>query len=72
MGVIMKKLFVVICALMLSGCFYQDIQGYWIDRANAYCKARGGIHEMTSWNTGHVQGYCTDGVKFSSRKELKK
>lgn len=61
----MKILYAIPVMFILSGCFYQDVPKFIIDKSEQVCAEHGGIWEITSVfdTTYHVT--CGDGSKPS-------
>ena len=58
----MKTVILCLSLLFLSGCFYQDVPSYVIDKGNEICKEKGGIYEVTSWFDDRYTITCQDGT----------
>ena len=57
----MKKLFIFICILFLSGC--TDVANYTLKKAEVYCKDHGGVYQIrTTLLAPNMLVTCGDGV----------
>ncbi len=65
----MKFLILLLLSLSLTGCFHQEITGYEVNLANAYCKDKGGILKIETWHMGDVDVHCNDKYNVSAYTE---
>ncbi len=59
----MKKLTVVLVAVVLSGC-YRSVDSWSLNQANKYCAEHDGISNLFVMDIGHDKVVCNDGFQF--------
>lgn len=57
----MKILYTIPAMFILSGCFYQDVPKFIIDKSEQICAEHGGVWEITSYPVGRYSTICGDG-----------
>lgn len=60
----MYKLFLLLSVLFLSGCMYQSVSQFDIDRANATCEDKKGVIEVYSYFYGTEIVRCGDNIIY--------
>ena len=56
-----KFIIAIIACVSLSGCFYQTVNQYDINRAIALCGSVANIHQIASYFLGRVDATCYSG-----------
>ena len=60
-----KFIIAIIACVSLSGCFYQTVNQYDINRAIALCGSVANIHQIDSHSSGRVDATCYSGEQAS-------
>ena len=60
-----KFIIAIIACVSLSGCFYQTVNQYDINRAIALCGSVANIHQIDSYYLGRVDATCYSGEQDS-------
>jgi uncharacterized membrane protein YjjB (DUF3815 family) len=60
-----KFIIAIIACVSLSGCFYQTVNQYDINRAIALCGSVANIHQIDSYYLGRVDATCYSGEQVS-------
>ena len=60
-----KFIIAIIACVSLSGCFYQTVNQYDINRAIALCGSVANIHQIDSYYLGRVDATCYSGEQAS-------
>ena len=60
-----KFIIAIIACVSLSGCFYQTVNQYDINRAIALCGSIANIHQIDSYYLGRVDATCYSGEQVS-------
>ena len=60
-----KFIIAIIACVSLSGCFYQTVNQYDINRAIALCGSVANIHQIDSYSLGRVDATCYSGEQVS-------
>ena len=60
-----KFIIAIIACVSLSGCFYQTVNQYDINRAIALCGSVANIHQIDSYFLGRVDATCYSGEQDS-------
>ena len=60
-----KFVIAIIACVSLSGCFYQTVNQYDINRAIALCGSVANIHQIGSYFLGRVDATCYSGEQVS-------
>ena len=60
----MKLLIPLILALILQGCFFQQIDSKDLKRGTYACTEHEGVYVYRSWWMGVVTVYCKDGLSY--------
>ena len=60
-----KFIIAIIACVSLSGCFYQTVNQYDINRAIALCGSVANIHQIDSYYLGRVDAACYSGEQVS-------
>lgn len=60
-----KFIIAIIACVSLSGCFYQTVNQYDINRAIALCGSVANIHQIYSYYLGRVDATCYSGEQDS-------
>ena len=60
-----KFIIAIIACVSLSGCFYQTVNQYDINRAIALCGSVANIHQIDSHYMGRVDATCYSGEQGS-------
>jgi uncharacterized membrane protein YjjB (DUF3815 family) len=60
-----KFIIAIIACVSLSGCFYQTVNQYDINRAIALCGSVANIHQIDSYSLGRVGATCYSGEQVS-------
>ena len=58
-----KLTIILASSLMLSGCFYQQVNTYDLHRAVVFCKSPENIAEIVAFGVGNEVVVCMDGTK---------
>ncbi|CAH9013565.1 hypothetical protein VP501E541_P0104 [Vibrio phage 501E54-1] len=57
----MKFLVVLVCSVMMTGCFYQSVNISDLNKAASYCNGLDNIMKIDAWSTGYERIFCMDG-----------
>ena len=60
-----KLVLILASSLILSGCMYQSVDQYDINRAIALCGSVANIHQIDSYYLGRVDATCYSGEQDS-------
>ena len=60
-----KFIIAIIACVSLSGCFYQTVNQYDINRAITLCGSVANIHQIDSYYLGRVDATCYSGEQDS-------
>ena len=60
-----KFIIAIIACVSLSGCFYQTVNQYDINRAIALCGSVANIHQIGAYHLGRVDTTCYSGEQDS-------
>ncbi len=64
----MKYLVVLMCSVMMTGCFYQSVNISDLKKAISYCKGAENVMHINAWSVGSEIVYCTDGTSRNTNK----